>query len=718
MAVTPARGYIIQVTGTNSGTWGNVFNNQVLALIDENFGGVLAVDLTGQSGNVAVSADNDEYANLVCSGAMTGDVVLQLPGGRSGHHFISNDTTGGTLTIATTAGGSVGAVCASNAMTFVFNDGTDVTNPNASGSLPSNGSTSTTSAVSFTLSTGTTVAQKVTMTATSKSVILPDATLFGALGGPVFSIANNGTFPFGIRRNDNSLLCVLNPRQSVDLYLDAQATAAGVWHFVGDTATALQLLDYSFASTYIAIGETTYQSTPIQVGTSSSFVVFVASASNLYAVAVDCSTFPATVGTPQSVDSVITLPTGQFQIDNTHIWISWVNSTNRKAAVLTVSGSTLTVGSVATTASVILNGSSINPNQTYASMGAGLWVFSGINASNNVVGLAVSISGTSISIGSESGAISNAAGAIVVNSTYMITGTTALVIYSDNTGGGVSIRACVLSISGTTITVNTSAGKNSVATGLQIRSCQLSTTSYVIGWIATATTFASYANFTVSGTTITANATFVPTAQAITNLTSSNAGGEGGTGTAGLITIDGTHALSQAMNGTVIQYVPLTNTGGTLSAGTIQYAVLGSPGILGEQAGPLTGLTFMGFFKETDGASQISSFALSSAGLSVTGAAYSPSTNLSACTFASSSGGIVAVNPSAGIGRQTLLYSYGGNGPIYLGTVAMPNGNPTPSTLGLAGVGSNIFAVTYSTSLGPSTTVAQNVKLQVIEVPT
>lgn len=94
--------------------------------------------------------------------------------------------------------------------------------------LPYGAASTTSSAVDITLTNTSNRVQNVTMTAASKSVILPDATTI-VTGGPVFIITNSGANIFSINLNGGLLITTLAPSQSAMLELVDNSTAAGKW---------------------------------------------------------------------------------------------------------------------------------------------------------------------------------------------------------------------------------------------------------------------------------------------------------------------------------------------------------------------------------------------------------------------------------------------------------------------------------------------------------
>lgn len=133
-------------------------------------------------------------SSVVIAGNTSGSVTLSAPD-VAGTTTITLPSTSGTMATTTTLGG---------------------------------GATTTSSAVDITLTSTSNRIQDVTMTAADKSVILPDATTL-SLGGPIFVVNNRGGITFYIKNNGGVILAVVKPFASVQLSLNANATANGTW---------------------------------------------------------------------------------------------------------------------------------------------------------------------------------------------------------------------------------------------------------------------------------------------------------------------------------------------------------------------------------------------------------------------------------------------------------------------------------------------------------
>jgi hypothetical protein len=102
MTSTPNKGYTLQQTGTNSGTWGVVLNS-ILSAIDSNLGGTLSLSVAGSS-NVTLTTSQAQNLIYNFTGALTGNINVIFPA-QGGFYFINNQTTG-SYTITIQAGNS------------------------------------------------------------------------------------------------------------------------------------------------------------------------------------------------------------------------------------------------------------------------------------------------------------------------------------------------------------------------------------------------------------------------------------------------------------------------------------------------------------------------------------------------------------------------------------------------------------------------------------
>ena len=122
MAVTPNKGYPLPVINGNPQTWGIILN-QALGIIDSNEGGFTTVNCAGSS-NVVVSSTQAANLTLQLTGALTGNIQLQMPA-VGGFNIIDNQTTGSySVTVISQSGGTATILTQGN-QGFTYNDGTN-----------------------------------------------------------------------------------------------------------------------------------------------------------------------------------------------------------------------------------------------------------------------------------------------------------------------------------------------------------------------------------------------------------------------------------------------------------------------------------------------------------------------------------------------------------------------------------------------------------------
>lgn len=102
MATTTYKGYELQVTGSNSGTWGDTLNTDALQRIDLNLGGITTKSLTNV--DVTLTTAESRSAILRLTGTLSGAVVVTTS--CQGFFFVENATTGAYAVTITNGVGS------------------------------------------------------------------------------------------------------------------------------------------------------------------------------------------------------------------------------------------------------------------------------------------------------------------------------------------------------------------------------------------------------------------------------------------------------------------------------------------------------------------------------------------------------------------------------------------------------------------------------------
>lgn len=101
---SPNKGYELQATGENQGTWGVILNNNALSIVDLNLGGRLAVII--DSANVDLSSTQAQNLFITLTGTLTGNRDLTFPASNGGFYYIYNNTSGAFNVTVKPLGGS------------------------------------------------------------------------------------------------------------------------------------------------------------------------------------------------------------------------------------------------------------------------------------------------------------------------------------------------------------------------------------------------------------------------------------------------------------------------------------------------------------------------------------------------------------------------------------------------------------------------------------
>lgn len=104
MPATTLKGYEVQVTGSNSGTWGDVLNDSMIQFVDENMAGLLSLSLS--SSNVSLTASQARKACIRLTGTLLANVTISPTGGVLwlGFFFVENLTSGNFTVTLSNAG--------------------------------------------------------------------------------------------------------------------------------------------------------------------------------------------------------------------------------------------------------------------------------------------------------------------------------------------------------------------------------------------------------------------------------------------------------------------------------------------------------------------------------------------------------------------------------------------------------------------------------------
>lgn len=295
--------------------------------------------------------------------------------------------------------------------------------------------------------------QSISMSTLGQSVFLPPS--YSVVPGQTkFSIKNNGTYPFGVRDSLGNLITSIVGSGSAIFSLDNSSN----WLFTGNNLEpGLVTIDNTFSATF-----TTTILFPFVALDTNTSIHFSTLASGFAAFVVDNA--GKVVSTPVTVSALASdSPRTIFRISSTQALLFFFgNSSLQSAVVLTLSGTSpslsLSIGTAATITSPIGGGwagEDFVSAPKFAQLSTTLYVFSYINGTNTAV-QAVSVTGSTVTIGT-------AANIITTNSvnasttTYALTATTALVLYKTGAAAPFANNAVVISVAGTTCTVNTPA---------------------------------------------------------------------------------------------------------------------------------------------------------------------------------------------------------------------------------------------------------------------
>lgn len=306
------------------------------------------------------------------------------------------------------------------------------------------GATETSSAVGVTLTAASYRVQAVAMTVADKSVTLPAATTLST-GAGVFVIKNTGTTVFCIRDSANTMLAALDPGKIANLSLVNASTSAGVWVCSGTDG----------------VTDALYQAVATAVNASASGGLCITSLTSTTALAV------------------------------------WVVAGLLSAAVLTISGNTVSVGTVFT--STVAVNAAIKLRLT--TMSSTQVIVAYANLSNSFpAAVTFNISAGVVTAGA---ALIFGTVATDFQDVSALSATQAIVIYKGTTGYA---ETRTLNVSGTTLTAGAilvlmSGSVATPGTVVAISSTQAISSISLSGII-------TYSHLlTVSGTTVTAGAT-------------------------------------------------------------------------------------------------------------------------------------------------------------------------------------------------------------------
>jgi len=356
--------------------------------------------------------------------------------------------------------------------------------------------------------------RSVAMTGLANSITLPVATTLP--NGWEYIFDNNGSREFGVRSNGGQLLATVQPGITARIVLVDNTTSAGTWGAYGEgLLQPLTIADVDWGSTY---GGSSSNCEPwvITLSTTLSLHFLINTTGSLFVYAVDCATYPATIGTPVQVALNTEVAWG-LQISATK---ALIYSEIGVGYHITVSGTTCTVSAAGMSSA----GDQFKKRwQGYDGegahgpsavlMGASNDRVLSVDASGNVYLIDITGAAPSSGLGSANirpvGYTSASPPAIYI---YRVADTTAIVFMVANDGGGNNRSfARLVSYSGTTVTAG---NQVSLDTGNLVGSspfrdlgvAQLSATSYITAVYNSTSGRIELVGMTISGSTITASA--------------------------------------------------------------------------------------------------------------------------------------------------------------------------------------------------------------------
>jgi hypothetical protein len=380
-------------------------------------------------------------------------------------------------------------------------------------------------------------AQAVTTTTYGQSITLPNATPLNE-GGNLYNISNLGAYPLEIINNAGSTLGFVYPNCPVTVGLSDNSTAAGTWSLVGAEPYAVvaqnvsadlkPFTDYTFHRVIVIDANRTLF---LIVGTTISGIVYNASTRLWGNVTL--------IRSGSGCDQL----SGILSATNQVLVVSSIN-TAMEAVVLTLSDTTITVGTAAT-ATLSDSATACQTGENLVAVGSSFVV---TYAAGTPQMRAMTISGTTVTIGA----------ATVLNGTninttsaniYVAAASSSVVLVLTNTAAS-TFFATPYTISGTTITLGTGATYASTsANDYKVRPI-----SSGVRWAVVITSTA--------GTTVGMIISVASTTATISTVTLATGGG---TDNAGVI-VSGSKLIY--VGGSAVATNILIDTAGTASAGT------------------------------------------------------------------------------------------------------------------------------------------------------
>lgn len=383
---------------------------------------------------VTINGNNTPTAG----GAVYGDGTnyASTAAGTSGQVLTSNGSsapTWGTV-IAPSAVGTSGQVLTSNG-----------TSTPGWATLAVSGGGGSTASGNTVLTSSSNGAQAITTTTFGQTVTLPDATTMTKAANN-FNIYNAGEFPLKVLNNSGTILGFIYPKKAIMVGLADNSTAAGVWVLPNIEPVAITA-QINFSTANIALGSNAIKKIALDANR---MFLLINGGGSYYTWGIVYNSATQTWGSVTLITSnagssdAVLVSTDKIVVANGY-------SSTMEAVVVSISGTTISVGSPSST-SISSPFYSIND---IIEVNGGAVISFGRSTGINLI--AVSVSGTTASIGSQTtnlGNLTSCSYAFKISSTTLI---------SFSCQQGAYIACYVYTVSGNTLTQNSSTTFNNTA---------------------------------------------------------------------------------------------------------------------------------------------------------------------------------------------------------------------------------------------------------------
>jgi hypothetical protein len=439
------------------------------------------INLTGATGNrVHITGTTAITAVTLAKGPRTVifDGVLTLT-----HHATNNKLPGGVN--ITTAAGDIATYESDGTVvyctSYVRADGTPVTR-SIGGSATGSGSVTLTSASSL--------VQQRTFTALGQGFTMPDATTLA--NGVMYALFNNSEYPAFVKDSTGVKRCFIAPMTGVMISLASNATAAGTWTYSGH-----QLFGVT-AGVEVAIGtaliNTTLTMQAVPLSSTLTVILFGSTATTgVYGIAYDTTTGWGAVTLIDSLANTFAFIGQAVSATSLAVFAANTGGANRlRGTGVTVTGTTVAAGAsttLATAGAVVLHSAALVTSTACIAYSDG--------TAGKIVG--ATLSGVALTFGAAVTPSAAASGSTTLIQLYA-SGVTLVAIVPTTTP---SIICLPYAVSGTTLTVGTSATTATMDSATTMRTLAISSTGWFSMAVLAGSTLVRGYYWTLSGTTIT-----------------------------------------------------------------------------------------------------------------------------------------------------------------------------------------------------------------------